>query len=118
MQPRPMAETERELPSVRCFNGGVPDSATLPRSSTRRPRPASAYGRDRRPSGGGFPSLRVSQDGLLSVLPGTWRPPAALAANGVPSLEGNPVAHPGHVARSFAPLLLHVDAQPDRMLER
>src|SRR5258706_10790588 len=92
MQPRPIAETERELPSVRFsvsfsvsfINDGDPDSAALRRSPTRRLPPGKVYGRDCNPAAGGLPALRVSRDVLLSVLPGTWEPPAARAANGVP----------------------------------
>src|SRR6266576_2376869 len=100
MQPRPMAETVKELPSVRLFKCGDPDSAALHRLSVRRLPPGSAYGRDRRPTGVGFPALRVSRD-VLSVLPGTWEPTAALAANGVPSSEFDPVAHAHDAIRHF-----------------
>src|SRR5258706_8133051 len=103
MQPRPIAETERELPSVRFsvsfsvsfINDGDPDSAALRRSPTRRLPPGKVYGRDCNPAAGGLPALRVSRDVLLSVLPGTWEPPAARAANGVPGgIGGAPAAPP------------------------
>src|SRR4051812_20546861 len=108
MQPRPMADTVRDGPSVRRFNGGDPDSAALRQSCARRLPPCSASDRRGRRSAA-LPALRVWQ-GVLSVPLGTLRPPAAVAANGVPSSELDPVAHADDAARHLALLLVNVDA--------
>src|SRR3954451_14872853 len=97
MQPRPMAETVRDWPSVLFFKCGDPDSAAPRRRRVHRPRPDSACARCG-PKPAGLAAFRVSQD-APSVPLGTLRPPAALAANGVPSFELDPVAHADDMAR-------------------
>src|SRR3954447_23771561 len=116
MQPRPMAETESELPSVRFFKYGDPRSAAPRRSSVHRPRPDSACARCARRTAGALPALRVSP-AVPSVPLGTWGPPAPLAANGMPSSELDPVAHPHHAARHLGLLLVDEHAHADWMLE-
>src|SRR3954447_17541865 len=116
MQPRPMAETESELPSVRFFKYGDPRSAAPRRSSVHRPRPDSACARCARRTAGALPALRVSP-AVPSVPLGTWGPPAPLAANGMPSSKFDPVAHAHHAIRYFVLLLVDVDAQANRTLD-
>src|SRR3954452_17099320 len=116
MQPRPMAETESELPSLRLFNCGDPDSAAPRRYRVRRPRPDSACARCARRTAGALPALRVSP-AVPSVPLGTWGPPASSAANGMPSSELDPVAHAHHAIRYFVLLLVDVDAQANRTLD-
>src|SRR4051794_27601103 len=109
MQPRPMAETESELPSVRRFKYGDPRSAAPRQSSVRRPRPGLACARR---TACALPALRVSP-AVPSVPLGTWRPPAPLAANGMPSSELDPVAHPHHAVRHLGLLLVDEHAHAD-----
>src|SRR3954467_7266062 len=111
MQPRPMAETVRDWPSVLFFKCGDPDSAAPRRRRAHRPRPGSACARCG-PTAAALAALRVSRD-VPSVPLGTWRPPAVLAANGVPSFEFDPVAHADDVARHLRLLRVNVNAHAD-----
>src|SRR4051812_15437269 len=116
MQPRPTADTESDLPSVRLFKCGDPDSAAPRQCRARRPRPDSACARCARRTACGLPALRVLP-AVPSVPLGTSGPPAPLAAKGVPSSELDPVAHAHHAIRRIGLLLVDIDAQADRLFE-